>query len=360
MQEKRDANQVHATETVGYLAWSPTQALSDPNQEYILHSRRFEVGKTPAMVDENFYLLGFASSFVDPPLMVLDMQTANGCDPSNLRWRNKSGDGVEVAVTEDIPEDHLEAESVGYVALTCENCDPGAPPGGGGTAAAFRVTREGDVFADRAYYCGLPSGCFNTGSGADLAERIDVSEPVEPGDVVEIDPERPGRYRKARGPHSDLVAGVIATSPGITLANRPDELERLPEHRQTITSLRTIGVRPLLDWEKPRVSVESLLKAKVKEGWLARLVEHRRLEQVMQRIMAQWPGRPLLALMGRVHVKATTENGPIRVGDLLTTASVPGYAMRCPAPKECEGAIVGKALEPLDEGEGIIEILLIR
>jgi hypothetical protein len=190
--------------------------------------------------------------------------------------------------------------------------------------------------------------------------RIDVSEPVEPGDVVEIDPERPGRYRKARGPHSDLVAGVIATSPGITLANRPDELERLPEYLQKFTLLRTIGVRPLFAWEKPRASVTSLLKTEGKEGWLARLVEQRRLERAMQRIMTQWPGRPLLALMGRVYVKATAENGPIRVGDLLTTASVPGYAMRCDSPEECGGAIVGKALEPLDEGEGLIEALMMR
>ncbi len=70
------------------------------------------------------------------------------------------------------------------------------------------MTRAGTVSSDRAYFCGLASGCFNTGSGADLAERIDVSEPVEPGDVVEIDPEHPGRYRKARGPRSPLVAGV--------------------------------------------------------------------------------------------------------------------------------------------------------
>jgi hypothetical protein len=64
--------------------------------------------------------------------------------------------------------------------------------------------------------------------------------------------------------------------------------------------------------------------------------------------------------MGRVYVKATTENGPIRPGDLLTTASKPGYAMRCPAPSRCEGAIVGKALEALPESqrEGIILILV--
>jgi hypothetical protein len=73
------------------------------------------------------------------------------------------------------------------------------------------------------------------------------------------------------------------------------------------------------------------------------------------------PGeRPLLALLGRVPVKATTENGPIRPGDLLTSASKPGYAMRCEDIHRCEGAIIGKALEALDESEGAILILLVR
>jgi hypothetical protein len=51
-------------------------------------------------------------------------------------------------------------------------------------------------------------------------------------------------------------------------------------------------------------------------------------------------------------VKATTENGPIRPGDLLTSASKPGYAMRCEDIHRCEGAIIGKALEALDERRG--------
>ena len=54
----------------------------------------------------------------------------------------------------------------------------------------------------------------------------------------------------------------------------------------------------------------------------------------------------------------TTENGPIKVGDLLTTSSKAGYAMRCDDKIKCIGATVGKALEPLDEGDGKIMALL--
>ncbi len=71
----------------------------------------------------------------------------------------------------------------------------------------FSVERAtGDVFAAGSF---IPSG-------ADLAERINVSEPVEAGDVVELDPTKPGHYRKSRG-HSHLIAGVITTEPGFTL-----------------------------------------------------------------------------------------------------------------------------------------------
>ena len=70
--------------------------------------------------------------------------------------------------------------------------------------------------------------------------------------------------------------------------------------------------------------------------------------------------QPLLALMGRVPVRATSENGPIRVGDLLTSSSVPGAVMRCRDAADCGGALVGKALEALEQGEGMIEMLLMR
>ncbi|MFQ5853884.1 MAG: hypothetical protein ACE5JU_25270 [Candidatus Binatia bacterium] len=57
-------------------------------------------------------------------------------------------------------------------------------------------------------------------------------------------------------------------------------------------------------------------------------------------------------------MKATTENRPIRLGDLLTVSSKPGYAMRCADTKNCEEAIIGKALEALESGEGLILVLV--
>jgi len=84
-----------------------------------------------------------------------------------------------------------------------------APPE---TAASFRVHRSGDLFSDAT----VTAASFQTGS-ADVAEWVPVSEPVEPGDVVEFDPLNPGSYRLCSDPCSARVAGVIATEPGMIL-----------------------------------------------------------------------------------------------------------------------------------------------
>jgi len=56
------------------------------------------------------------------------------------------------------------------------------------------------------------------------------------------------------------------------------------------------------------------------------------------------------------HQLRTTENGPIQIGDLLVSSSTPGVAMKGSDREDCVGAVVGKALEPLEEGEGTIVV----
>jgi hypothetical protein len=50
-----------------------------------------------------------------------------------------------------------------------------------------------------------------------------------------------------------------------------------------------------------------------------------------------------LALVGKVPVNVSNENGDIKRGDLLVASSSPGYAMKALAPQP--GTIIGKALE---------------
>jgi hypothetical protein len=203
------------------------------------------------------------------------------------------------------------------------------------SAALFRVERAtGNVFTD---------GSFNPG-GADIAERIDVSEPVEPGDVVELDPNNPKHYRKARTPYSALVAGVVSTKPGILLGNRLGgglRAAALAERQQSQEP------ELALSWSLVQMGAGTTLLSGVSVALLA----------------PYWSAgdeRPLLALVGRVPVKVSTENGPIQIGDLLTSSSKAGYAMRCADARRCEGAIIGKALESLEQGTGVILMLVMR
>ena len=69
-------------------------------------------------------------------------------------------------------------------------------------------------------------------------------------------------------------------------------------------------------------------------------------------------GDELVSLWGRVYVKATTENGKIKPGDLLTSSNLEGHAMKATKKKKSRGAIIGKALSNLEEGEGLVLILI--
>lgn len=142
-------------------------------------------------------------------------------------------------------------------------------------------------------------GFFNGGvqtSGADLAELIPtVGEEPQIGDVVEIDPLHEDRFRLSSSANSTRVAGVISTQPGVTL-NAPNGA-----HEDA--------------------------------------------------------AGPALALVGRVPVKVTRENGPIRIGDLLVASSKAGHAMRAPE-HPAPGTVIGKALKRFDEPVGHVEMLV--
>jgi hypothetical protein len=65
-----------------------------------------------------------------------------------------------------------------------------------------------------------------------------------------------------------------------------------------------------------------------------------------------------LALLGKVYCKVDAEYGAIQIGDLLTTSSTPGHAMRADDPLKAFGSVIGKALRPLEGGQGLIPILV--
>jgi hypothetical protein len=171
----------------------------------------------------------------------------------------------------------------------------------------FLVKRNGDVLAD---------GSF-TGP-ADFAEMMTVAggpDQVEPGDVLVIDPN--GQLTPAATPYATNLAGVYSARPGF------------------------VGTTKIA--ERGLEMYEQVYTADVNK-------------------FAQ--GQVPVALIGIVPVKVTASNGAIQPGDLLTTSGVPGYAMKA-EPVESNGveiyptgAILGKALEPLAAGNGVIKVLV--
>jgi len=80
------------------------------------------------------------------------------------------------------------------------------------TAAILRANSSGSVFVD-----GKFTALGFVADSADIAEWVRTSEPVKPGDIVELDPGGTATYRFSRTPCSSLVAGIVSTEPGVVL-----------------------------------------------------------------------------------------------------------------------------------------------
>ena len=59
-----------------------------------------------------------------------------------------------------------------------------------------------------------------------------------------------------------------------------------------------------------------------------------------------------------MYCKADADFGPIGLGDLLTSSTTQGHAMRVRDAGRAAGAIVAKSLGDLDRGRGLIPVVL--
>ena len=78
---------------------------------------------------------------------------------------------------------------------------------------------------------------------------------------------------------------------------------------------------------------------------------------MLDRQQAQGERKPI-ALLGKVYCKVDAQHGPIEVGDMLTSSPTSGHAMKASDPFKAFGAVIGKALQPLAAGQGLIPILV--
>lgn len=65
-----------------------------------------------------------------------------------------------------------------------------------------------------------------------------------------------------------------------------------------------------------------------------------------------------IALMGKAYCKVDARHSSVEVGDLLTTSSTKGHAMKAEDPTKAIGAIIGKALGSLKDGLGMMPVLV--
>jgi len=149
---------------------------------------------------------------------------------------------------------------------------------------------------------GTGKGFFDGGTqtgGADFAESVAIAGrkySYEPGDLLAIDTSANRRLTLTAQSYSTLVAGIYSTKPGV---------------------LATTHI------------MDNGLEAEVP-----------------------------LAVVGIVPCKASAENGAIERGDLLVTSATPGHAMKGTDRSRMLGAVVGKALDPLSKGKGVILVLV--
>jgi hypothetical protein len=138
------------------------------------------------------------------------------------------------------------------------------------------------------------------GGGSDVAEYFPTPEDSEPGTVMVIDPAGGSKLRSSTNAYDTTVAGIVSTEPGVSLGTKEDGND----------------------------------------------------------------GEKLIAVAGRVPCKGDASYAAIKPGDLLTTSNTPGHAMKAQpviiggVEIYRPGTTIGKALEPLDSGTGVIEVLV--
>jgi hypothetical protein len=192
---------------------------------------------------------------------------------------------------------HAETQSPGTAAIAAYNLNPA------GTGAAIFAKKEGSQ-GHAGFFDGnvWVSGEISVGkdiilANADCAEDFDIADAdlIEPGTVMVVGEE--GALHQSHQAYDKRVAGVISGAGDY----------------------------------KPGIVLD---------------------KQQSQR------NRKPIALLGKVYCKVDAGHAPIEVGDLLTTSALAGHAMKATDPLKAFGAVIGKALRPLREGQGLIPILI--
>ncbi|HPB30576.1 MAG TPA: hypothetical protein PLB62_03885 [Candidatus Sumerlaeota bacterium] len=134
--------------------------------------------------------------------------------------------------------------------------------------------------------------------GSDVSEQFEIAGEALPGMVVCIDPANPGRLIVSSSAYDRTVAGIVSGAGNVRTGLLMGQKDSLAD------------------------------------------------------------GRHPVALTGRVYCLCDATAGAIQPGDLLTTSNTPGHAMKVTNNLAAQGAIIGKAMTGLEEGTGLVMVLV--
>ncbi len=115
MQEQELNPQVHAPESVAYIAWEPSTAT--------IAGISFAVGRSMDSITASIATIAYDSPFARQPLLVAAMQTTDGGDTASLRITEHTADAMQVMVEEERSRDSETShttEVAGYIAILAE------------------------------------------------------------------------------------------------------------------------------------------------------------------------------------------------------------------------------------------------
>ncbi len=232
-------------------------------------------------------ILNLTQSYANSTGAILNITGAGNGNLASLDSTNAGANGVSIDIQSSSASQFAlnVTSSNGATSILSARADGNVGIGDTGPTNKLKVVGSLCVSSATGACAGNVSGTIyatnTTVQAADLAENYISSQTLEPGDLVV--PAQDGNdmavIRSTRASQTQLI-GVISTQPGVTLNS----------------------------------------DAKIDEAH---------------------PNVYPIALAGRVPVKVSDENGAIQVGDMLTSSSTPGVAMKATAP----GVIIGRALE---------------
>ncbi|MFC1522607.1 hypothetical protein ACFL6Y_09380 [Elusimicrobiota bacterium] len=286
-----DLNIPYNTADGWYLGWG--RAATD--KIYLDTDNTFYIEGNDNITTAGDIFMGIAGNIgigTTNPLMGLDINTnlaINGVDINNttatgdpaVRFKTQGTSRFTLGVDNN-DSDKFKIGTTALETNTRMTIDSTGKVGIGTTAPSEAL----EVFGGNFKVSGTCVSDGGSDCADDLAEEFPSIEPTQAGDIVVLAMSKAKSVERSKVPYASNILGVVTTEPGAVLKGNGQIL---------------IGPDKKLNPKE----------------------------------------RPAIALAGRVPVKVNLENGPIKIGDFLTSSSKPGFAMKATK----TGRVIGIALE---------------